>query len=180
VQVISGPTLRARIDAVNAQYIDGCWRFIMGTTGRFTTRPPWPSPSPSTAPAGSRNNRRLRAHGPDPFHMGMKSLLAFARRLKESGAETRKHMTNFHLRASFPLANLSWSCSGRRFRCEWCGGATSLSASESASPSASATSPASASVKRWATTHTPPMLAAWIGNLVFSAIGGLLFWKVTR
>ena len=28
--------------------------------------------------------------------------------------------------------------------------------------------------------NLPPILAAWLGNLVFGMLGGVLFWKVAR
>jgi lipopolysaccharide export system permease protein len=30
------------------------------------------------------------------------------------------------------------------------------------------------------TGHVPPALAAWMGNLVFGIVGGLLFWRANR
>jgi lipopolysaccharide export system permease protein len=117
----------------------------------------------------------------DPFHMNMKTLWLFARRLRESGGETQKHMTNFHIRASFPLADLVMVLLGAALSLRVVrGGNIALGFGLSVSIGFAYFALIRVGQALGYNGDLPPLLAAWLGNLVFGALGLFLFWKVTR
>jgi lipopolysaccharide export system permease protein len=182
VQFLDRPTMHRRIDAENAKYEDGVWKFGHGFYRTFRdsveTMVPFHIYGSSELEEQPSDFARLNE---DPFHMGMKNLLLFARRVRESGGETQKHLTNFHLRASFPLANvimvlLGTALSLRVVR----GGSMALGFGISVSVGFGYFAFIRVGQALGYSGSLPPMLAAWLGNLVFGILGGLFFWRVTR
>lgn len=182
LQFIQRPEIRRRIDAESAEYLQGTWRFFRGYDRSFRD-------SSETVLHFQYYGNSSLAEVPgdfarlneDPFHMSMKNLLAFARRVRESGGGVQKHMTNFHLRASFPLANLIMVLLGTALSLRVVrGGNLALGFGISVSVGFAYFSFIRVGQALGYNGDLPPMLAAWLGNLVFGAIGGLLFWKVTH
>jgi len=182
VQSLDRPRLRERIDAEVAYYHDGIWDFRNGfyrsfsdsseTTLRFSR---YGDSSLSELPAEfGRVNQ-------DPFYMNMKNLLTFARRVRETGGETQKHMTNFHIRASFPLANLIMVLLGTALSLRVIrGGNIAIGFGLSVAIGFFYFTFIRVGQALGYNGTLPPVLAAWLGNLVFGGVGALLFWKVTR
>jgi lipopolysaccharide export system permease protein len=182
VQFLNQPALRRRIDATAARWRDGSWRFEDGyyrvfhdstdTVLRFRAY-------------GTNEIEELpddfRATVRDPFYMSMRNLLVFARRLRESGGEVQKHMTNFHLRVSFPLADLVMVLLGAALSLRVVRGGN-LAVGFGISVAVGFTYFALIRVGQafGYNGNLPPLLAAWLGNLVFATLGGFLFWKVAR
>jgi lipopolysaccharide export system permease protein len=182
VQFLQRPTLRGRVDAETAQYQDGIWDFKNGfwrafrdsteTTLRFRH---FADSRMDELPGDfARTNE-------DPFYMNMKTLLTFARRVRESGGDTQKHMTNFHIRASFPLANLIMVLLGTALSLRVArGGNLAMGVGISLSIGFAYFTFIRVGQALGYNGTLPPLLAAWLANLVFGGFGGLLFWKVTR
>jgi lipopolysaccharide export system permease protein len=182
VQFLNQPTLRRRIDARTARWCDGGWRFEEGyyrvfhdstdTVLRFQTY-------------GTNEIEELpddfRATVRDPFYMSMKNLLIFAHRVRDSGGAVHKHMTNFHIRASFPLADLIMVLLGAALSLRVVrGGNLAIGFGISVAVGFAYFSLIRVGQALGYNGDLPPMLAAWLGNLVFGALGGFLFWKVAR
>jgi lipopolysaccharide export system permease protein len=182
VQLLQRPILRGRIDAASARYVDRSWRFSNGYNRVFhdstETALAFTLYGTSDMEEEPRDFARLDE---DPFHMNMRNLRAFARRLRESGGETQKHMTNFHIRASFPLADLVMVLLGAALSLRVVrGGNVALGFGLSVSIGFAYFALIRVGQALGYNGDLPPMLAAWLGNLVFGALGLLLFWKVTR
>jgi lipopolysaccharide export system permease protein len=182
VQFLVGRILRRRVDAESAVYRDGMWQLQNGTYRDF-------GDSSETSAAFARMGDSDMREGPDdfarlnqdPFHMGMKSLLTFARRVRESGGETQTHMTNFHIRASFPLADLIMVLLGTALSLRVVrGGNLALGFGISISIGFAYYALIRVGQALGYNGSLPPMLAAWLGNLIFGGLGVFLFWKVTR
>jgi lipopolysaccharide export system permease protein len=182
VQFLDQPTLRRRIDAAAARWRDSCWRFEDGyyrvfhdstdTVLRFRT---YGTNEIEEVPDDFRTAVR------DPFYMSMKNLLTFARRVRESGGEVQKHMTNFHIRASFPLADLVMVLLGAALSLRVVrGGNLAIGFGISVTVGFAYFALIRVGQALGYNGDLPPMLAAWLGNLVFGTLGGFLFWKVAR
>ncbi len=182
VQFLSQPSLRRRLDAQVARWRDSGWRFENGyyrafqdstdTVLRFRM---YGTTEIEELPEDFRTAVR------DPFFMSMKSLLTFARRVRESGGEVQKHMTNFHIRASFPLADLIMVLLGAALSLRVVrGGNLAIGFGISVGVGFAYFGLIRVGQALGYNGNLPPMLAAWLGNLVFGALGGFLFWKVAR
>jgi lipopolysaccharide export system permease protein len=182
VQFLDYPSLRRRIDARDAVWEAGVWRFEHGFLRAFVDSSavivPFralltnePAEVPSDFAAGVK----------DPFFMGMSDLWTFARRVRESGGETQEHLTNFHIRASFPLADLIMVLLGAALSLRVVrGGNIALGFGISVSVGFAYFAFIRVGQALGYNGTLPPLLAAWLANLVFGVIGGLLFWKVAR
>jgi lipopolysaccharide export system permease protein len=182
VQFLERPSMRGRIDAETAQYQGGIWDFRNGFWRAFHDS------TETTLHFGHFGDSRLdelpaefARTNDDPFFMNMKNLLTFARRVRESGGETKKHMTNFHIRASFPLANLIMVLLGTALSLRVVrGGSLALGLGISLSVGFAYFTFIRVGQALGYNGSLPPVLAAWLANLTFGGMGALLFWKVTR
>jgi len=182
VQVKDGPILLERIDAKLARYQEGDWIFEDGVIRVF-------GDSTESAARFRRYATSEVTEVPldfartdeDPFHMSMRSLLAFARRLEEYGGETQKHMTNFHIRASFPLANLIMVLLGAALSLRIVRGSpVALGIGLSVSIGFAYFAFIRMGQALGYNGTLPPVVAAWLANVVFAVIGLFLFRKIAR
>lgn len=182
VQYLDPPRLTARIDADRASWVDGTWRFENGHLRSFSEAGSRSIPFRAYASSEiDETPRDFARQSVDPFHLGMRDLWRYAERIRGSGGETQKYLTNFHLRASFPLAGLIMTLLGAALSLRVVRGgniAVGLGLSVSVGFAFFAFVRVGQALGYNGT--VPPMLAAWLGNLVFTAIGLLLFWKVSR
>lgn len=182
VQFLDRPSIRKRIDAQAAQYDGNVWRFENGYYRTFqdSVESVLPFREYGTSELDEEPSDFARLND-DPFHMSMQNLLRFAGRVRESGGETQKHMTNFHLRASFPLANLVMVLLGTALSLRVVrGGSMALGFGISVSIGFTYFALVRVGQALGYNGTLPPILAAWLGNLIFGGLGGVLFWKVTR
>ena len=182
VQTISHSLLLTRIDAERAYYANGVWRFESGTYREFgdSTQTALPFSGYGTNDF-TEIPEDFAKQNQDPFHMSMRDLLRYAARVRESGGAVVRHLTNFHIRASFPLANLVMVLLGTALSLRVIrGGNVALGFGISVSIGFAYFAFIRVGQALGYSGTLPPMLAAWLGNLVFSTLGGLLFWKVTR
>ncbi|MEZ4653610.1 MAG: LptF/LptG family permease [Candidatus Eisenbacteria bacterium] len=182
VQWLTTPTLSARIDAERARYTDGVWRFERGFFRTFHDSTE--VILPFRAMADSRIAERpedFARRKVDPFRAGMKELLQYARRVGESGGEVQAYMTDFHLRASYPLSGLILVVLGTGLSLRVIRGSgfvVGIGVSLAVGFAYLAVIRAGQALGYNGT--LPPALAAWLGNLVFGTIGGIIFWRVAR
>lgn len=182
LQYLAAPVVRGRIDARTARWDEGIWRFEEGWIRAFadsaeaaipfraygTTEP---EESPSDFSRGVK----------DPFYMSMKELWTYAQRVGESGGETQEHLTNFHIRASFPLADLIMVLLGAALSLRVVrGGNLAIGFGLSVAIGFAYFALIRTGQTLGYNGTLPPLLAAWLGNLVFGAIGGGLFWRMAR
>jgi lipopolysaccharide export system permease protein len=181
VQFLDRPSMNGRIDAESAEYRDGIWDFRDGFWRAFHDS------SETTIRFRHFGDSRLdelpaefARTNEDPFNMNMKNLLTFARRVRESGGETQKHMTNFHIRASFPVANLIMVLLGTALSLRVVrGGSLALGLGISLSIGFAYFTFIRVGQALGYNGSLPPLIAAWLANLTFGGVSGLLFWKVT-
>lgn len=182
VQLLRPPALIERVDAERAVWQQGSWRFEHGFLRAFSDSTL--SVCPFKAYGSSEldeNPRDFARRNFDPFHLSMRDLWAYAQRLRESGGETQKYLTNFHIRASFPLAGLIMTLLGTALSLRVVrGGNLAVGLGLSVSIGFAFFAFVRAGQALGYNGALPPPVAAWLGNLVFGALGLILFWKVTR
>jgi lipopolysaccharide export system permease protein len=116
----------------------------------------------------------------DPFFMSRRQLSDYIRRIREGGAQVQQYRVDYHLRAAFPVANLIMVLLGSCLSLRILRGTMALSFGLSVSLGFAYYGFLRAGQALGYTGHLPPLLAAWMGNLVFGFVGGLLFWRVNR
>jgi lipopolysaccharide export system permease protein len=182
VQTLGQDGITRRIDAVSAKLQDGVWRFEDGYLRAFRD-------SIETS-VGFRiyGTSALREQPSDfvkpkedPFKMNMAEIRRYAERVRQSGGRDIKLRTDYHLRASFPLANLIMVLLGASLSLRIVRGgniAIGIGATIAVGFAYYACLRAGQALGYNGT--IPPLLAAWIGNGLFGALGTFFFWKVTR
>ncbi|MBD3236827.1 MAG: LptF/LptG family permease [Candidatus Eisenbacteria bacterium] len=116
----------------------------------------------------------------DPFHMSRADLRNYIERIREGGAAVRQYEVDYHLRAAFPLANLIMVLLGTCLSLRIKRGTTALGFGLSVSLGFAYYGFLRVGQALGYNGNVPPLLAAWLGNIVFGAGGGLLFWRVNR
>jgi len=182
VQFVDPPTLDLRIDAARAVYDRGVWRFEKGFYRSFGDSTEvtlafdaFASTLLSEVPTDFAR-RRI-----DPFRAGMRELWRYAKRVGESGGETQKYMTNFHLRASYPLSGLIMVFLGAGLSMRVVrGNSLVLGIGLSMAVGFAYFSLIRTGQALGYSGTLPPALAAWLGNLVFILIGMIVFRRLAR
>lgn len=182
MQVLSPPTLEIRVDAERARYEDGVWTFERGYYRAFRDSSETVLPFRSYARSDlDETPADFAKRKEDPFNAGMRDLLQYARRVAESGGETQKYMTNFHLRASYPIAGVIMVFLGAGLSLRVLRGTSvvlGIGVALLAGFIFFALIRAGQALGYNST--LPPVLAAWLGNIVFGLLGWWLFWRVAR
>jgi lipopolysaccharide export system permease protein len=182
IQTLAGEEIERRIDAAAGRLEDGVWRFENGILRAFRD--------------SVETSVRFRAFGTselseqptdfvkpreDPFKMNMADLRRYAERVRESGGRDTKLWVDYHLRASFPLANLIMVLIGASLSLRIVRGgslATGIGATIAVGFVYYAFLRAGQALGYNGT--VPPFVAAWLGNGMFGTLGIVFFWKVTR
>lgn len=170
-----------RVDAARACWQDGAWRAEDGFVRLFS--------------GDQETALRFRVYGDsryaeapdefarpesDPFHMSRRALRDYILRIREGGARVAQYEVDYHLRAAFPLANFIMVLLGACLSLRIVRGTGALGFGISISLGFAYYGFLRVGQALGYTGHVPPLLAAWLGNLVFGTGGGLLFWKVNR
>ncbi|MBD3162249.1 MAG: LPS export ABC transporter permease LptG [Candidatus Eisenbacteria bacterium] len=182
VQELAGKEILRRIDAAAGRFERDVWLFENGHLRmfrdsvetairfeRFATSRLREIPSDFTQPKE------------DPFRMSMADLARYAERVRESGGRDMKLRTDYHLRASFPLSNLIMVLLGASLSLRIVrGGNVAVGIGVTIFIGFAYYACLRAGQALGYSGTIPPILAAWIGNLLFGALGSVFFWKVTR
>jgi lipopolysaccharide export system permease protein len=116
----------------------------------------------------------------DPLNMNRRQLKDYIRRIRESGAEYMQYEVNYHIRAAFPLANFIMVLLGSCLSLRVVRGTLALGFGISISLGFAYYGFLRVGQALGYNGTVPPLLAAWLGNLAFLAVGGLLFWRMNR
>ena len=116
----------------------------------------------------------------DPFRMSRGQLSDYIGRIREGGARVNKYLVDYHLRAAFPAANFIMVLLGTCLSLRIIRGTLALGFGISISLGFAYYGFLRVGQALGYTEHLSPLLAAWLGNLVFGVLGGLLFWRSNR
>jgi lipopolysaccharide export system permease protein len=182
VLTLAGDAVARRIDARDARYREGLWLFENGILRSFQD-------SVETSLAFRRYATSSLVERPadfakseqNPFQMNMADLSRYSEKVRASGGRDTKLRTDYHLRASFPLSNLIMVLLGASLSLRIVrGGSMALGIGATVFVGFAYYAFLRAGQALGYNGTLPPALAAWMGNLLFGALGALSFWKVTR
>jgi lipopolysaccharide export system permease protein len=116
----------------------------------------------------------------DPFHMSRRELRDYIRRIREGGARVSQYEVDYHLRGAFPAANFVMVLLGSCLTLRILRGGMALGFGISLSLGFAYYGFLRIGQAVGYTGHLHPLLAAWLGNIVFGVVGLILFWRVNR
>jgi lipopolysaccharide export system permease protein len=116
----------------------------------------------------------------DPFYMNRRQLRDYIHRIREGGASVNRYMVDYHLRAAFPMANLVMVLLGSCLTLRVLRGGLALGFGISLMLGFAYYGFLRIGQALGYTGNLSPALAAWLGNIVFGFVGGLLFWRMNR
>ncbi len=176
----------SRVDAAAAYWHDGHWQLQDGFARRFL---------PDSLSAAGEVGASFRRYGDtrleerpdefaeiesDPFNMNRRQLSEYIGRIRDSGARVTQYVTDYHLRAAFPLSNFIMVLLGSCLSLRIMRGTLALGFGLSISLGFAYYGFLRVGQALGYNGAVPPLLAAWLGNLVFLVIGALLFWRANR
>ena len=182
VQRLGRDGIERRIDARSAQMCDGIWRFEDGFLRAFGDSTETSLRFRTYATSSLREKPADFTHQEEsPFQMNMANLKRYAERVRASGGRDRKLLVDYHLRASFPLANLIMVLLGASLSLRIVrGSSVALGIGATFFVGFAYYACIRAGQALGYNGAIPPFLAAWIGNAVFAFLGALFFWKLSR
>ncbi len=177
----SRKTMRGRIDAARAVWKDGFWEAHNGFARVFAG-------NEETAAAFVRYGDTRMEEQPDefaqpesdPFHMSRRDLADYIRRIREGGAQVNQYEVDYHLRLAFPFANLIMVLLGTCLSLRIVRGTVALGFGISISLGFAYYGFLRLGQALGYNGKLPPLLAAWLGNIVFGIVGTILFRKLNR
>ena len=182
LQEFQAGTLRRRIDAAEATWDGQRWVFSAGYVRRFDGRGNERATPFSRLAVGGLAERPddFARESRDPREMNARELVAYIVRLRTSGARVANYLVDLHLKLSFPLINVIVVMIGAavatRLRMQSAALGFGLSIGISFVYYAFMRT-------GQALGHSgvlPPYLAAWLGDLVFGAVGLLMMVRAQR
>ncbi len=182
VQTLQGDLIKSRIDAESATYAGGIWTFRNGFLRSFADSTESSIHFQSYATSEFRESPAdFLKKDQNPFQMNMASLKRYAEKVRGSGGRDRRIWVDYHLRASFPLANLIMILIGASLSLRIVrGGSVALGIGATIGVGFLYYACLRAGQALGYNGTIPPFVAAWISNAVFGALGAFFFWKVTR
>jgi len=178
VQEFDGDRIRRRLDAAKASYDDGAWSLEDGIDRVFE-----PDGSERATPFAE-----LRLDVPEtpedfakdevkPEQMSFPALKHYVERVRQSGTPVERFETDMHLRVAFPLTNLVILLIGASLAVQMRRGGVALGFGFSLAISFAYWCLIRAGQVLGHNGTLPPPLGAWLGNLVFMALG---LWLLIR
>jgi lipopolysaccharide export system permease protein len=173
--------LHRRVDASRARWQDGAWQMENGFLRLFAA-----GTEVATEFHKYMDSRyeeepdEFARPESDPFHMNRRDLRDYIRRIREGGAQVHQYEVDYHLRAAFPLANLIMVLLGTCLSLRIVRGTVALGFGISISLGFAYYGFLRVGQALGYTGQVPPLLAAWLGNIVFGGGGGFLFWRLNR
>lgn len=173
IQEFDGDTLTRRIDASKASYEDGAWVLENGVDRSF-------SGENGDELLNSFETLRLEVpEKPDDFaknevrpeQMSFPDLAKYVERVRQSGSRVEQYETDLHLRVSFPLVNFVILLIGSSLAVKMRRGGIALGFGFSLAIAFTYWSILRAGQVLGHSGALPPMLAAWLGNILFIGVG---------
>jgi lipopolysaccharide export system permease protein len=182
VQTLTSHGIARRIDAQSARMRDGLWAFETGfvRTFRDSTETSVRFDGYATSLLREVPADFARPEG-NPFQMSMKELRHYAEKVRASGARDLKIRVDYNLRVSFPLASLIMVLLGTGLSLRIVrSGNVALGFGTTIFLGFAYYAFLRAGQALGYNGTLPPAAAAWMGNVLFAALGSLIYWKVTR
>jgi len=175
-----GQLLR-RVDARRATWSTNHWVFYDGVVRTFTEASETAAPFDSTVLVElSETPEDLARDEADPFQMASAELATFVKRLGQSGRPTAKYETERHLKFSYPLVNLMVALLALPLATRLRRGGIAIGFALSFLLFVLYVCMVRLGQILGHNGQMPPMLAAWLGNIVFGATGAVLLIRAPK
>ncbi|MBN1423753.1 LptF/LptG family permease [Candidatus Fermentibacteria bacterium] len=170
-----------RLDAGNAQFRDGSWNWGHGYLRVFTPIREHVAPFVTFRSTGlSASPEELLRKPRQPEELGVADLRRLIRTLSRSGLPTAKQQVELHIRFSFPLANLLMVLIGAPLASTPRRSGLALSFGISIAISFAFFGSVRACQAMGHHQSLPPVVAAWLPDIVFLAAGLVVLAKVRK
>ena len=116
----------------------------------------------------------------DPFSMSRSQLSDYIGRIREGGASVSKYLVDYHLRVAFPMVNFIMVLLGTCLSLRIMRGTVALGFGITISLGFIYYGFLRVGQALGYAGDLSPLLAAWMGNLAFGLLGGILFWRTNR
>lgn len=181
IQEFTGHRLSRRLDAAKAVYKDGHWLLIKGLERRFDA-----SGKETAVPFDT-----LRTNFPEvpedfaktnvkPDEMSFPELRSYSQRVRESGASVEKYETELNLRVAFPFANVVVILIASSLAAQIRRGGIALGFGFSLAIAFAYWCLIRAGQVLGNNGTLPPLVAAWLGNIVFLGLGAFLLIRTPK
>jgi len=181
IQEFDGERLTRRLDAASATYEKGAWVLVNGLERTFDTKG-----LETAVPFDT-----LRAVFPEtpvdfaktetePSEMSYPQLLNYTRRVRASGSNVASYETELQLRVAFPFANLVVILIASSLAAQMRRGGIALGFGFSLAIAFAYWSLIRAGQVLGNNGNLPPLPAAWLGNIVFLALGIVLLVRTPK
>lgn len=181
IQEIRNHTLVGRIDAATANWVNGRWVFHEGYTRRFDRDGEHAAHfTQLTIPGLTERPSDFAEAEEDPKALSYWELAHYITRLKQSGSRVEKYLVELYLKIAFPLTNLIVVVIGTALALRVRRGGLAVSFGLSVFISFVYYAFIRTGQALGYSGALPPLLAAWLGNLVFGALALELFRRARR
>lgn len=181
IQEFDGDRLVRRIDAEKAEYRDGRWIVEDGVDRSF------PGEGRETVNTFASLDLDLPETPEDfakteirPEQMSYPDLARYVDRVRQSGSRAESFETDLHLRLAFPIANFVILLIGSSLAVQMRRGGVALGFGFSLAIAFAYWSMIRAGQVLGHNGTLPPFLAAWLGNLIFIALGGYMLYRTPK
>jgi lipopolysaccharide export system permease protein len=179
--MVRGASLVERVDAREARWTDEGWVFLDGFRRRFGESDEEATPfEQTTIPGLKERPEDFAAPAKEPDEMSLRELRRFVRKTLASGESAVKEQVQMHLKLSFPFSNLivvlfGASIAARRRR-------SGLAVSFAVAVGVAFLYYGAIRVGETLGTNDtlPPLLAAWLGNIIFGSAAVFVLVKNAR
>jgi lipopolysaccharide export system permease protein len=181
IQQISRNTLTGRIDAESAKWESGRWVFRRGFTRNFDQQGEHAAQfNELVIPGLEETPDDFAKAEEDPHALSYWELQDYIERLHQSGSRVQKHVVELYLKVAFPLTNLIVVVIGTALALRVRRGGLAISFGLSIFISFIYYAFIRTGQALGHNGSIPPLLAAWLGNLVFGLVGIELFRRARR
>jgi lipopolysaccharide export system permease protein len=181
IQQISRNTLTGRIDAESAKWENGRWVFRHGFTRTFDQQGEHAAEfNELVIPGLDETPEDFAKAEEDPHALSYWELQGYIERLHQSGSRVQKHVVELYLKVAFPLTNFIVVMIGTALALRVRRGGLAISFGLSIFISFVYYAFIRTGQALGHNGAIPPLLAAWLGNLVFGVLAIELFRRARR
>jgi lipopolysaccharide export system permease protein len=180
IQEFAAGRLARRIDARQAQWLDDQWELRGGYERTFAGDRVVTTRFDRLALAAPEKPEDFAKEERDPDAMGFAELRRWIERFRQSGGEARPYLVDMHLKLATPFINVITVLIGAALSTRLRRGGTAVGFGLSLLISFLYYSLIRAAQALGHGGALPPILAAWIANLIFGALGIMLLLRAQR
>ena len=181
IQEIRQHTLKGRIDAESARWEKGRWVFRQGFVRRFDREGEHAAHfNELMIPGLKESPESFEKAEEDPKALSYWELERYIQRLKQSGSRVQKYLVELYLKISFPLTNLIVVLIGTALSVRVRRGGLAISFGLAVFISFVYYAIIRTGQALGHSGTLPPLIAAWLGNLVFGVLGLELLRRARR